>query len=127
MNENEHDRLVTLETRFEEYRIAMSDRLQKLNELRDAVTTDRDMYLRIDVYTARHEDLRKRIEAVNEASLTRHDTLEKEMRARDESNYSALSERISPLASAVSRLTGVGATLIVLAGILGALVGHFWH
>lgn len=136
-DDNDHDELTILKTRFEEYRLSMSDRLVKLNELREQVTADREAYLRNDVYQARHEDLRKRIEAVNEASGIRHDTLANELRTRIEAlskemfqridaNYASLNERLAPVINTQSRLIGIGVALMALAALLGSLLGHFW-
>lgn len=113
MSEGEdHDRLVILETQFAEYRRAMEERLMKLNELREQVTSDRESFLRNDVYVARHEDLRRRMETVDEASRSRHDTLEKEMRSRMESNYGELDKRIDQVKDACSTDVGLMGTRI---------------
>lgn len=59
----DHDALVVLSTRFVEYREAMELRLEKLNELRGQVESDRGLYLRTDVYSAESEALKKRLSA----------------------------------------------------------------
>jgi hypothetical protein len=59
--QSDHDRLIVLEARFVEYRNEMEARLEKLNELRQQVETDRRIYLRTDVYDAQFSELRKQL------------------------------------------------------------------
>ncbi len=40
--------------------------------------------------------------------------------------HKALDARVSKVENAQSRLIGVGATLIILSGAVGAVIGHFW-
>lgn len=134
----DHDLLIGHLARFEEYCRGIEDRLGKLNELREQVTQDREAYLRNDVYSARHEDLRKRIESINESSQIRHDTLQKELlqrielshqalMQRMEANYSELDKQLGPLIASQSRMIGVGAALVTVAALAGGLLGHLWH
>lgn len=148
----DHDLLVAHLARFAEYVKATDERMGKLNELREQVTQDREFYLRNDVYNARHEDLRRRLEAVADGAATRHDNLQKELNQRLESaqkeleqhmestqrtleqriqgNYSTLDERIRPVTDAQSKMLGIGqgawAMIVLAVGVLAALIGHLW-
>jgi hypothetical protein len=100
----DHDELVRLRVHFEEFRLANEQRLNKLNELREHVEKDRDIYVRADVYQARHSAMEKK-SAENEDEINRL--------KRDFIEFK-------------SRIIGVGITLITAAGLLGGIVGHFW-
>ena len=104
----DHDRLIRLEARFEEYRIGNEKALGKLNELREQTNQFQQAYLRYDVYSEGQQKLDLKIET----------------------NYKNLDERVGSLSTAQSRMLGMGAALITVAtlagAIIGALIGHVW-
>jgi hypothetical protein len=123
---SDHDRLLEVKTRFEEYRAAMDVRLDKLNELRGQVETDRLLYMRTDVYDARHQEIVKqsREVLVRLDNYLRSDVFDvrlNEIIKRAEE----LGARVLDLEKWQSRLLGISGTLITVALVLGALVGRF--
>lgn len=62
----DHDTLISLVAQVNEYRIAIEQRLEKLNELRAQVSQDRQVYLRSDVYDAAHQELQRRVDKIQE-------------------------------------------------------------
>jgi hypothetical protein len=100
----DHDELVRLRVHFEEFRLANDLRLTKLNELREQVQNDRDIYIRADVYQARHAAVQKKMGE----------------------NESELNDLKRDFIEFKSRIIGIGITLITAAGLLGGIVGHFW-
>jgi hypothetical protein len=122
----DHDRLLELKARFEEYRSAMDSRLEKLNELRGQVETDRQLYLRADVFDVRHHELIKQSQemAVRLANYLPADVFsvrqEEVLKRADE-----LAARVLNLEKWQSRLLGISGTLITVALVIGGLVGRF--
>ena len=97
----DHDTVIELGARFNEYRNAIELRLEKLNELRESVTADRNQFIRQDVYYTRLSALEARLEEDRKA--------------------------ISALGTWQSRMMGVGFAIIAMAGLLGGMIGHVWH
>lgn len=97
----DHDIVIELQARFEEYRTAMELRLGKLNELRESVTTDRSQFIRQDVYSTKLSALEARLEEDRKA--------------------------INALGTWQSRMMGIGFAVIALAGLLGGVLSHVWH
>jgi hypothetical protein len=62
----DHDKLLQLLTEFHEFRKSNEDRLEKLNELREQVTSDRGIFLRRDMYEQYHGSHDLRIAAVEQ-------------------------------------------------------------
>ena len=122
----DHDRLLELKARFEEYRGAMDARLEKLNELRGQVESDRQLYLRADVFDVRHQELLKQSQEMAgrlgnyllaDVFSVRHEEV---LKRADE-----LGARVLDLERWQSRLLGIAGTLITVALVIGALVGRF--
>lgn len=123
----DHDLVIYLLATLREYRAALGDKLNKLNELREQVSQDREAFLRSDVYDARHKELSDRVENGLNSLQREVESNYRELMQRLESQNKLISERVDPLVSGLSRLTGIGATLVVIAGLLGVVLGHFWH
>jgi chromosome segregation ATPase len=105
----DHDSLVDLRARFEEFRVSLDDRLrtrdlvlenrlEKLNELREQVSEDRSAYVRTETFQA----------SVREVDVR--------MEERDKT--------IERIQNWESKLIGVAAALIALAGLVGAFIGY---
>jgi hypothetical protein len=117
--------LLMMKAHFEEYRTAMDARLEKLNELRGQVETDRLLYLRTDVFDVRYQEIAKQSQDVGvrldnylraDVFNVRHDEVVK--RAEE------LDARVLDLEKWESRLLGISGTLITVALVIGALIGH---
>jgi hypothetical protein len=122
----DHDRLLELKARFEEYRTSMDGRLEKLNELRGQVETDRLLYLRADVFDVRHQEILKssqemaaRLDNYMRADVFAVRLAEVLKRAEE------LAARVLSLEKWQSHLLGISGTLIAVALVIGALVGRF--
>jgi hypothetical protein len=115
-----------LKAHFEEYRSAMDARLEKLNELRGQVETDRLLYLRADVFDVRHQEVLKQGQEMarrleNYLLADVFNVRQDEVLKRAEE----LSARVLDLEKWQSRLLGISGTLIAVALVVGALIGRF--
>jgi hypothetical protein len=116
----DHDSLVDLRARFEEFRISLDDRLrtrdlvlenrlEKLNELREQVSEDRSAYVRGDTFQASTREVRLMTEAVKRESDVKLEEMNKAL------------ERVQ---NWQSKWVGVTAALIAVSGLVGAFIGY---
>lgn len=89
----------------------MDQRLSKLNDLRDEVVHDREIYLRSDVYETRHTELQRELKQDSILLNTRIDVA---------------FERISTLERWESKVIGIGLAAVTVTTLLGVLVDHLW-
>jgi hypothetical protein len=118
--------LAILNAHFQEYRAAMEARLEKLNELRGQVETDRQLYLRSDVFDVRHHEILKQNQEI--AGRLGNYLLADVFNVRQEEvlkRADELTARVLDLEKWQSRLLGIAGTLITVALVIGALVGRF--
>jgi DNA-directed RNA polymerase len=109
---NDHEALIELLATFREYRNAMEDRLEKLNELREQVLKDRDAYLRNDVYAVQHEEVKKRVELLDDNLTAR---------------INQWLQRIVDLERWQAKMIGIGLALAALMTVVGVMIGRLWR
>ncbi len=118
--DGDHDSLVDLRARFEEFRISLDDRLktrdlvlenrlEKLNELREQVSEDRSAYVRTDTFQASVREVRLMTEAVK-----------KELDVRLEE----MNKTVERMQNWQSKWVGVSAALIAVSGLVGVFIGY---
>jgi hypothetical protein len=116
----DHDALVDLRARFEEFRLNLDNRLltaaqvlegrlEKLNELREQVSEDRTAYVRTDTFQASVREVRLMTEAVK-----------KELDVRLEE----MNKTVERMQNWQSKWVGVSAALIAVSGIVGIFIGY---
>lgn len=123
MDQDDHDRLVRLEARFTEYREAIAHRVSKLNELHEMVGTDRQVYLRTDVYNVEHSRLDDKFNLQLREARQVVDLIESRMTIRQDQ----LERRMANSERWQSWIVGAGATLVLVASILSVVLDHFWR
>lgn len=93
----DHDRLTELITRFDEFRVANDQRMEKLNDLRNEVVEDRSVNVRSDVFEVRHGEAMSAIG----------------------SNLA----RLEKVEAWQNRMIGINAVIGIVAGVAGGVVG----